>query len=99
MTIKTGRWHHLALEIDCTQQQYTAILDGVHRLEAIEFANPVEAVQRIVFRTGPWRMDVRPFLIPGAPGNNGLFQEDLPGMDFKSNLTEYFIDDVKTSSM
>ncbi len=99
LTFKTGRWHHLALEIDCTKQQYTAVLDGVHRLEDIEFANPVEAVQRIVFRTGPWRMDVRPFLIPGAPGNNGLFQEDLPGMDFKSNLTEYFIDDVKTSSL
>jgi len=98
LPFRSGRWHHILLEIDCTRQTYTASVNGEHRLENIPFANPVEAVQKIIFRTGPWRMDVRPFLIPGAPGNNGLFQEDLAGADYKGNLTEYFIDDVKTSA-
>lgn len=96
LPFSSGRWHHILLEIDCVRQRYTAVLNGVHHLENIEFANPVDSVQRVEFRIGPWRMDVRPFLIPGAPGNNGLFQEDLAGAYFKGNPSEYFIDDVRT---
>lgn len=96
LPFSSGRWHQVVLEIDCERQSYSAIVNGNQVLRDIEFANPVDAVERLLFRTGPWRQDVRPFLIPGAPGNNGLFQEDLPGADFKGNLTEYFIDDVRT---
>ncbi|MCB1122581.1 MAG: hypothetical protein KJT03_13595 [Verrucomicrobiae bacterium] len=98
LPFSSGRWHTVEMEIDCSRSSYSVLIDGRHRLKDIEFANPAETVQRIVFRTGPWRMDVRPFLIPGAPGNNGLFQEDLAGADYKSNLTEYLIDDLVTSS-
>jgi hypothetical protein len=98
LPFSSGRWHSVVLEIDCEQSRYSVLLDDQYTLKDIEFANPTDKVQRILFRTGPWRMDVRPFLIPGAPGNNGLFQEDLAGADFKSNLTEYFIDDVVTET-
>ena len=98
LPFSSGRWHTVVLEIDCKQSRYSALVNDKYTLRDIEFANPTDTVQRILFRTGPWRMDVRPFLIPGAPGNNGLFQEDLAGSDFKSNLTEYFIDDVVTES-
>ena len=40
--------------------------------EAYEvFAEKVESLERLVFRSGPWRSDVRMFILDGEPGNRG----------------------------
>ena len=36
-----------------------------------EFAEKVESLERLVFRSGPWRSDVRMFILDGEPGNRG----------------------------
>ncbi len=65
--------------------------------EKIPFAVKTESLQRIVFRTGPWRGDVRPFIVDGEPGNPGLYQEDLPGADFKIGASIFEIDNIQTT--
>ena len=63
------------------------------RLAYIEYKYTVE---RLVFRTESWRSDVRPLVLDGAPGNPGLYMEDLSGADQKVAMNPFYIDDVKT---
>ena len=55
-------------------------------------------IERLVFRTGPWRGDVRASVVDGQPATLGLDQEDLPGADVKAPLSVFLIDDVRTKS-
>ncbi len=91
-----GRWHHIRLLLDCTTQSYDVYYDGVKVRERIKFAEKVESLERLHFRTGPYRSDVRLFILDGEPGTAGLYQEDLPGADDKVSLSVFLIDDVKT---
>ncbi|MFC2085299.1 hypothetical protein ACFLS9_09595 [Bacteroidota bacterium] len=94
--VVTNRWYHIRLELDCTKQQYNLYVDNKLVSKNIPFADKVESLERIVLRTGPWRNDVRPFIVEGVPGNPGLYIEDLPGADYKVPSSIYLIDDVKT---
>jgi hypothetical protein len=55
-------------------------------------------VERLVFRTGSWRGDVRPLIVDGTPNNPGLYMEDLPGADHKVPVSIFGIDDVRTTN-
>ncbi len=92
-----GKWYHIKLHLDCEQQSYDVALDGVWVKRNIEFAEKVESLERLHFRTGPWRSDVRLFILDGEPGNPGLYQEDLPGADHKVAESAFLIDEVKTA--
>jgi hypothetical protein len=70
-------------------------VDGRSLPESVRFNEPVENLQRLVIRTGPWRMDVRAALRDGYPGNPGLDQEDLPGAGTRAARSRYLIDDLK----
>lgn len=54
----------------------------------------VESLERMVFRAGPWRGNVRMFILDGEPGNPGLYQEDLLGADHKVTRSIFLIDDI-----
>ncbi|RKX32516.1 MAG: hypothetical protein DRP71_11945 [Verrucomicrobia bacterium] len=88
------RWYSIELSLDSEAGVYSCTVDGKLVHEAVEFAEPVEALQRLVFRTGPWRMDVRSILRDGYPGNPGLDQEDLAGADIRQTRSRYLIDDL-----
>ena len=92
-----GRWYDIALKLDCGSQSYDLALDGKWVKRDVPFAAKVETLERMVFRTGPWRGDVRPLIIDGVPATNGLYHKDLPGADYKEPLSVFFIDDVKTT--
>lgn len=62
----------------------------------LAFAEKVESLERLVIRSGPWRSDVRKFILDGEPGNRGLYQEDLSGADFKVAPSVFLIDDIRT---
>ena len=66
---------------------------------AIPFAERVDSLERLVFRTGPWRSDVRQCIIDGEPGSPGIYMEDLPGSDEKVAASVFLLDFVKTSSL
>jgi hypothetical protein len=94
---KTDKWYHIKMVLDCEKQSYDTAVNGKWVKRDLEFAEKVESLERLVFRTGPWRSDVRMFILDGEPGNPGLYQEDLPGADYKVAESIFLIDDVKTS--
>jgi hypothetical protein len=95
--ITTGRWYEIALRLDCGSQSYDLAVDGKWLKRDIEFAVPVDSLERLVFRTGSWRGDVRPLIVDGTPNNPGLYLEDLPGADHKVPLSIFFVDDIRTT--
>jgi hypothetical protein len=95
VSIRTGQWLEVRLALDCTTQTYDLSVNGETR-KKIPFAEKVETLERMVFRTGPWRGDVRAAIVDGQPATLGLDQEDLPGADQKVPPSIYLIDDVKT---
>jgi len=96
LPLGTGRWHDLKLSLDCERQKYDLELDGRTARRGIDFGEKVETLERFVFRTGPWRGDVRAFLLDGEPGQPGLCNEDLAGTDHMVPASVYLIDDVRT---
>ena len=97
--ITTGKWYDIALKLDCTSQSYDLAVNGdwVHR--DVPFAERVDLLERLVFRTGPYRGDVRTMIVDGEPRPSGLYTEDLPGADEKVPGTVMSIDDVKTEPL
>jgi hypothetical protein len=49
------QWHRLEIQSDCDRGEYAVRLDGLVVAAAVAFAEPAPALERIVFRTGPWR--------------------------------------------
>jgi hypothetical protein len=93
--MKLGQWLNIRIDLDCAAQHYDLVVKGESR--QIAFAEKVESVERLVFRTGPWRGDVRPAILDGQPKTLGLDEEDLPGAEARSPASVYLIDDVRTS--
>jgi len=96
--ISTGRWMNVRMRLDCNRQRYALFVNGKEIDDGIKFGEKVESLERLVFRTGPWRGCVWPFIVDHQPGTKGLYVEDLHGTDDKSSMSVYLIDDVKTVS-
>ena len=83
--------------LDCGAQQYDLAVNGTLR-RGIRFAEKVDSVERLVFRTGPYRGDVRPTILDGQPKTLGLDEEDLPGADVRVPASIYLIDNVRSQA-
>jgi len=94
--MRVGEWYNIAMKINCMDQTYDLSLNDELVKQQMPFAEQMDTVERLVFRTGSWRSDVRPLILDGAPGNSGLYMEDLPGADQKVAMSLYYIDDVQT---
>lgn len=97
-SIETGRWHRVELELDSAKGRYSVSIDGKPIHTNLNLEHP-GAIERLVFRTGPWRMDVRQLIMDKAePGAPGVYDGDLPGADAKVAAGIYLIDDLKTEA-
>ncbi|MGH8020164.1 MAG: hypothetical protein ACREIA_18175 [Opitutaceae bacterium] len=95
-SISTGRWHRIVLELDCPNQSYSVSVDGKTIHPDLTFEGNPETIERLVFRTGPWRMDVRQLILEkGEPSAPGVFDGDQLGADAKTPASIYLIDDVR----
>lgn len=94
-----GAWHQVALRVDCERQSYEVSLDGKLVRQSIEFGEKVAAVQRIVFRTGPWRGDVRAAFVDREPDTTGLETSDLPGSDQRVAPGRFLLDDIRSGDL
>jgi hypothetical protein len=89
----------IGLQVDCDSQSYKISVDGDWKEESVSFNENVESVERLVFRTGSWRSDVRSWILEGEPANRGLYMEDLPGADDPISANLVFLDDVEARSL
>jgi hypothetical protein len=96
VAIETQRWIDVSMDLDCGSQTYDLSVDGQQVRSQIEFAVDVETLERMAFRTGPWRGDVRSMIVDREPASPGLYTEDLPGADEKTPTSVFYIDDVRT---
>jgi len=96
LSLTTGKWYDLTLKLDCNAQNYDIALNGDWVRKDIDFGEKVGSLERMVFRTGPYRNDVRSLIVDAEPRPSGLYTEDKPGADKKDPASIILIDDVKT---
>ena len=92
-----NRWYDVKINFDCYEGEYDVWLDGKVVKENIEMDIDTQNLERMVFRTGSWRSDVRQFLIKGQPSGPGLDTENLAGAGDKVPQSIFWIDNVKTA--
>lgn len=93
--MRLNQWLNIELQMDSNTQSYSMKIDGEELGEAIPFPVDVEALQRIVFRTGPYRGEIQPVVLNEATTDPaGINTEDIPGTETKSPAAVYLIDDV-----
>ncbi|NQV31812.1 MAG: hypothetical protein HQ515_03915 [Phycisphaeraceae bacterium] len=96
--VEPHTWLAFRLEVDCEARCYSVFLNEVEVTGKLFLTEPVETIERLVFRTGPVRRDVRMDHMEYEPVPFGHVTEDLPGADHRVPLSVYRIDDVKTAS-
>jgi len=97
---KPDTWYAVSVKLNCSVQSYAVEVNGRLVAENIPFAEKVDDLERIVFRTGPYRGFVPPEQVDDAmPKPAGLESEDQPGSEQKSPSIVFWLDDVKTSTL
>jgi len=94
----TRRWYDVRLEIDCDNNQYDMYLDGTRVKENVPFYEDVDTIERFLFRTSYYHMNVDSrYMEEGMMNPGGFDSEDLPGSEEKREECILLIDNVKTS--
>jgi hypothetical protein len=90
---KQDTWYDLKVTIDAnTFGNYTLSLDGKQLLKNAKLAEAVKSVERVSFRTGPYR---------DLPNRNTPNQDPappLPGADEQITPASFYIDDFRVNS-
>lgn len=95
--VALGKWHNFSLTFDGDDQTYSLKINDKLIQDKITFAFKVETLQRIVFRTGPYRGEVPPKLFNiSTTDTPGLSVEDIPGTEKKLKPSIFLIDDIIT---
>jgi hypothetical protein len=94
---RVNKWYKIQLSFDCSEGEYDLWLDGEKVKEGVEFNIKTKSLERMIFRTGSWRSDVRMFILDGQPHGPGMDAEDLAGAEEQVAQSIFWIDDVKTS--
>jgi len=97
VAITENTWYDVKLQLNCQTENYNLYLNGNLAIENIPFAEKVSNLERIVFRSGPYRGYVyAEFADDGVPKPTGLETEDLPISEQKVTPIRFLIDNVKT---
>ena len=96
VSFKVNKWYTIKLSFDCNEEEYDLWLNGEKVREGIELDIETKTLERMVFRTGSWRSDVRSFILDGQPGAPGMDEEDLTAAGEKVAKSVFWIDNVKT---
>ena len=96
--VDSSEWLQVRLELECNASSYDLAVNGKTVTRKVPYAEKVETVERMIFRTGPWRGDVRAIFVDGEHPPYGNTQEDLAGADLRVPLSVYWIDDLQTTT-
>jgi len=94
--VTLAKWYDITLKLNCETQSYDLAVNSEWVRKDVTFAEKVDSLERMIFRTGPYRGDVRALIVDSEPRPSGLYTEDLPGADRKVPRTICLIDDVRT---
>ncbi|MFC2133973.1 hypothetical protein ACFLTH_05095 [Bacteroidota bacterium] len=94
--VKTGIWYDVELDLSTETQSYCVTVDGEVIGTDIKFDVEVESLERIEFRTGPYRGMAPPLFYDRPLATAGYETENLPGSEVKTTKSVYLIDDVFT---
>jgi hypothetical protein len=84
------KWYNLKLTVDTSLPgSYSLSVNGTDVLENSAFAESVQSVERISFRTGPYRNE------PTRKTPNQKAAPPLPGADDPVALAEFYLDDFR----
>jgi len=98
VSFSSNKWYDIKLSFDCDKGVYAFWLNGEKIYDEIDFDIETKSLERIVFRTGSWRSDVRLYLLDGEPAAPGMHSEDLAGAENKVSKSTFWIDNVKTTA-
>ena len=92
--VNPDQWHELALSVDADQQTYSVSVGGEEKLNDASFYEKTEALERLEFRTGGFRMDQfsRLGAWPTYP------KTTLPNPDTPTSNAIFDVDDVIVSA-
>ncbi len=94
LPFSVGNWHKIELVLDCEAGEYRVSSNGGSE-QVIAFQESPEYLERLVFRTGPYRGWIPPqYVEEGMWRPSGVYTEDAPGADVKAPKTVFWIDDV-----
>jgi hypothetical protein len=93
-----NNWYDIRLSFNCPNSRYSLWINGEKVRENIGFDTEVTTLERMVFRTGSWRSDVRQFLLNGQPSGPGMDSENLAGAGEKVPISIFWIDNVSTNT-
>ena len=94
MPLQDNKWYDVTLKINCEKQEYDVKLNN-QEFKHVPFASKVDSVSKLVFRTGPYRNFVPPWLINGNPNLPALNVQDKPFAGEMVPACIYGIDDVR----
>jgi hypothetical protein len=94
--IEAKKWYDVKLSFDCNEGLYHVWINGSPARENIEMDIETVTLERMIFRTGSWRSDVRLFLLEGQPAGPGMDTENLAAAGEKVPKTVIWIDNIKT---
>jgi hypothetical protein len=92
------RWYALELALDCVAGTFDLRVDEQLTHTCVPFREPAPVVERVVFRTGPWRGLVPSHLLDGGERPAGLDTDDLAFTDERVPPVVFWIDDLATNA-
>jgi hypothetical protein len=96
LPFNANKWYNIKLSFDCQKSKYDVWLNGEKVRDDIDLDIETKTLERMVFRTGSWRSDVRMFILDGQPHGPGMDKEDLAAAGEKVPQSVFWIDNVKT---
>jgi hypothetical protein len=103
-TFQDGQWKNCRIDLDTTRGRYSLTVDGRELLADAAFAENVESVERISFRTGKRRAIFREqtnFDVHGKDKSQAYYYNlpINPSTDHPEPAVSYYIDDVTTNTL
>ncbi len=89
---RSGQWYAIEIKLDSARDAYSVAIDGKPALANARFAESVLSVERISFRTGPYRLN------PSRQTDPEKITTDLPHPDDPERQAVFYIDDVVASA-
>ncbi len=89
---RAGQWYAVQIKLDTARDTYSVAIDGKPALTNARFPESVLSVERLSFRTGPYRLN------PSRQTDPEKITTDLPHPDDPERQAVFYVDDVEAAA-